>query len=326
MSQFAKNLLSSIKLTLRETSVDFDQEIESYIDGCANNLQVAGILPSFFLDSLTAETVDSQILQAIRLYCLSLYGLYNSDSEKYDQSYRSIKATLCTNIKYTQASADPSTSTQEKIVVLDMAQGNQIIEPDENKTLSRVEVVKPTTLIPANIRKDVSIGEVTGSYAPSTETKTVDLSMVSGNQIISKSADKDGMVQVIVKKPTTFSAENIKKDVNIGGIVGTYEGSGGSTRYSQPVRLTITPQYQRQLYAAWTNVNKDVEASGFSSSFNLTTYVGETVTVQTGLNYVQASGTNVLFANGRTSYTGLSEPLIFFVAGDNATLIIEDDS
>lgn len=103
MSQFAKNLLPSIKLTLRETSVDFDQEIESYIDGCANNLQVAGILPSFFLDSLTAETIDSQILQAIRLYCLSLYGLYNSDSEKYDRSYRSIKATLCTNRKYTEA-------------------------------------------------------------------------------------------------------------------------------------------------------------------------------------------------------------------------------
>ena len=102
MSQFAKNLLSSVKLSLRESSSDFDSEIESYIDGCVNNLQVAGILPSFFLDSLNADTVDSQILQAIRFYCLSLYGLYNTDSEKYDRSYRSIKATLCTNRKYTE--------------------------------------------------------------------------------------------------------------------------------------------------------------------------------------------------------------------------------
>ena len=102
MSQFAEHLLPTIKLSLRETSTEFDSEIKSYIDGCANNLQTAGILPCFFLDSLTADTVDSQILQAIRLYCLSLYGLYNSDSEKYDRSYRSIKATLCTNRKYTE--------------------------------------------------------------------------------------------------------------------------------------------------------------------------------------------------------------------------------
>lgn len=102
MSQFAKNLLPSIKLTLRESSTEFDSEIESYIDGCANNLQVAGILPSFFDNSLTVATVDSQILQAIRLYCLIFFGLYNADSEKYERSYNSIKATLCTNRKYTE--------------------------------------------------------------------------------------------------------------------------------------------------------------------------------------------------------------------------------
>lgn len=161
MSQFAKNLLPSVKLTLRETSVDFDQEIESYIDGCANNLQVAGILPYFFLDSLTADTVDSQILQAIRLYCLSLYGLYNSDSEKYDRSYRSIKATLCTNEKYTVG--DPSSFIQKKAVVFNTVDGKQVILPDEGKVLSQVTVLKPETMIADNIRKDVDIAGVVGS-------------------------------------------------------------------------------------------------------------------------------------------------------------------
>lgn len=100
MSQFADRLLPTIKLSLRETSTEFDSEIKSYIDGCANNLQTAGILPSYFNDNIVVETVDSQILQAIRLYCLAYFGLYNADSEKYERAYNSIKATLCTNRKY----------------------------------------------------------------------------------------------------------------------------------------------------------------------------------------------------------------------------------
>ena len=91
-----------MKLTLRETSNEFDSEIESYIDGCAQNLAVAGVYPSFFEDSLTPETIDPQILQAIRFYCLANYGLYNTDSEKYARSYESLKALLCTNIRYTE--------------------------------------------------------------------------------------------------------------------------------------------------------------------------------------------------------------------------------
>ncbi len=106
MSQFAKGLVPAIKLTLRETSTDFDAEIESYIDGCAKNLQTAGILSSYFADTLTDTTVDSQILQAIRFYCLSNYGLYNTDSEKYERSYNSLKALLCTNRVYTEVQSN----------------------------------------------------------------------------------------------------------------------------------------------------------------------------------------------------------------------------
>lgn len=102
MSQFATKLLPTIKKTLRETGAEFDEEIKSYIDACAENLQVAGILPSFFNEE--APVYDSQIIQAVRFYCLSNYGLYNTDSEKYDKSYNSLKALLCTNRKYTEES------------------------------------------------------------------------------------------------------------------------------------------------------------------------------------------------------------------------------
>ena len=95
MSDFASQLLDMVKVTLRVTSNDFDDEIASYIDTCAADLQNAGILSSFF-------TVggDPQILQAVRWYCLAVFGLYNTDSEKYMKSYLSLKATLCTQQKY----------------------------------------------------------------------------------------------------------------------------------------------------------------------------------------------------------------------------------
>lgn len=47
---------------------------------------------------------------------------------------------------------------QTKTVDLDMAAGNQTINPDEDKVLSSVVVTKPTTLVAENIKKDVNIG------------------------------------------------------------------------------------------------------------------------------------------------------------------------
>lgn len=99
MSKFAEDLLSSIKLTLRETGEDFDSEVKDYIDTCARDLQDAGILSSYFEDG---NNVDPQIKQAVRWYCLGTFGLYNTDMEKYKQAYQSLKATLCTQRKYTE--------------------------------------------------------------------------------------------------------------------------------------------------------------------------------------------------------------------------------
>ena len=64
--------------------------------------------------------------------------------------------------------------------------------------------------------------------AVSTEAKTVELSMPSGDQTVSPSAGKF-LSAVTVKKPATMLPENIKKGVTIGGVVGTLESGGGST-------------------------------------------------------------------------------------------------
>lgn len=51
------------------------------------------------------------------------------------------------------------------------------------------------------------------------QTKTVDLAMASGDQVITPDAGKV-LTQVTVKKPSTLLAENIKSGVKIGGVTG----------------------------------------------------------------------------------------------------------
>ena len=104
MSDFADKLLEPVKLTLRQAGVSiFDDEVKSYIDTCAEDLQDAGILSSYFTPAGESWEPNPRILQAVRWYCLSVFGLYNADSEKYMKSYLSLKATLATQRKYTEA-------------------------------------------------------------------------------------------------------------------------------------------------------------------------------------------------------------------------------
>lgn len=76
---------------------------------------------------------------------------------------------------------------------------------------------------------DASGSKVTGNLViPEKQTKTVDLSMASGRFQIIKPDSGKVLSQVSITKPSTMLPENIKKDVNIGGVVGTLEGGGGA--------------------------------------------------------------------------------------------------
>ena len=125
---------------------------------------------------------------------------------------------------------------QEKTVTPSETQ--QTATPDANYAgLSKVIVeaipadyVRPsgTIQITENGVVDVSGKATANVNVPSKEeeTKTVDLNMASGNQTITPTSGKV-LSQVVVKKPATMLPENIKKDVNIGGVTGTLESGGG---------------------------------------------------------------------------------------------------
>lgn len=58
----------------------------------------------------------------------------------------------------------PSTPTVTVEAALSMASGNQEVEAPEGKTMTKVTIVKPSTFLPENIKKDVNIGYITGTY------------------------------------------------------------------------------------------------------------------------------------------------------------------
>lgn len=152
--------------------------------------------------------------------------------------------------------AVPATPTQEKTVDLAMASGDQVIPPDSGYDLSKVTVKKPSTLVASNIKTGVSIGGVTGTLEAKKEeeAKTVDLNLASGNQTITPTSGKV-ISQVIVKKPVTMLPENIKKNVNIGGVTGTLEPQTAPKLQTK----TVTPTKSQQ------SVSPDSGYDGLSS-------------------------------------------------------------
>ena len=137
MSIFADKLLDRVKLTLRRTENVYDDEIKSYIDTVADDLKDVGILSFYFDDASKSNwEVDTKILQAVRWYCLSVFGLYNTDMEKYDKAYRSLKATLATQRKYTDKG-------YEKEDIINIRAMQEQIKKNTTEIEEIKEIVKP---------------------------------------------------------------------------------------------------------------------------------------------------------------------------------------
>ena len=95
-------------------------------------------------------------------------------------------------------------------------------------TTQAAKTITPSTAQQTAVASGVyTTGAVIVSAVP-TETKTVALSMLTGNQTISRTSGKF-MTSVTVQKPASMIPSNIKKGITIGGVTGTYEGSSGGS-------------------------------------------------------------------------------------------------
>lgn len=123
--------------------------------------------------------------------------------------------------------------------------------------LSKVTVTAPSNLSAGNIKSGVNIAGVTGSYAPSTQTKVT--TPTAFPTVVNVDSGYDGMTKVTVNSPSNLTAGNIKSGVSIAGVTGTYTGESPSaqaktyTPSSFPVTVRPDSSYN---YLSSVTINK----------------------------------------------------------------------
>jgi uncharacterized phage protein (predicted DNA packaging) len=94
-------MLESVKLALRVTVSDFDEEIQDLIDAAKRDLEIVGV-------DIIDET-DPLIRRAIITYCKANFGYDNPEAERFQQSYDMLKQHLSLSYDY-RAVDDVATS------------------------------------------------------------------------------------------------------------------------------------------------------------------------------------------------------------------------
>ena len=94
--------------------------------------------------------------------------------------------------------------------------------------MTKVTVTAPANLSASNIKSGVNIAGVTGSYAPTTQTKVT--TPTAFPTVVNVDSGYDGMTKVTVNAPSNLSSGNIKNGVSIAGITGTYTGESPSSQ------------------------------------------------------------------------------------------------
>ena len=244
----------------------------------------------------------------------------------------------------------------------------QVISPDSGyQGLSQVTVEGDADLVSANIKSGVEIFGVAGSYAPaSVNLQSKSVSPSTSAQTVTPDTGYDGLSQVEVAAarlqtltgsnaitPTTqdqivtktsssyyglFSvkvlgdanllAANIKKDISIFGVTGTYEGGGSQPINGSLIEVTcssnideVTAEINGNTYTAYvdtsaqkayvtiprtdTIVARTCTLKGFSNGTQVTSSY---VSMAIGIGYYTASLSTSQYLYNRGTWYGITNP------------------
>ena len=113
------------------------------------------------------------------------------------------------------------------------------VQPQQGyDALSQVTVNAPVNLLAQNIRKDVNIAGVVGTYEATAPTIKLQQKMFMPDRtgkVITPDEGYDGLSQVMVQGDPALKPENIRKGENIFGVWGTYEGASAMPTISTRV-------------------------------------------------------------------------------------------
>ena len=205
---------------------------------------------------------------------------------------------------------------QEKTVDdLLLVYGNQAIVPDAGKTLSKVIINKPDTLIAENVKKDVTIAGIVGTLEPTLQEKTVTPS--TSAQTITPDTDYDGLSQVTIEAIPTVTQATPSITVDSTGLItaSTTQSEGYVTSGTK----SATQQLTKQLGKTVTPGTSDVVAVESGKYTTGTVYVkGDSNLTASNIK----SGTTIFGITG--SYAGSSPKLqsksVTYTANGTATI------
>lgn len=119
---------------------------------------------------------------------------------------------------------------EAKSIEPDFSSGDVVVQPSSGyDALSQVTIEKDDTLISSNIKSGVTVHGILGSYSgggSNYEQKSVTPDFSSGDVTVSPDSGYDALSSVVIQKDSDLTPQNIKKDVNVFGIVGTAETGG----------------------------------------------------------------------------------------------------
>lgn len=129
------------------------------------------------------------------------------------------------NINVVNADYTPTFSGNSVTLALSNPSGNVTINITASEGDFEFNITSNGTTTLATENTYVEHDIVFKVNVPSTQSEeiAVGLNFYTGNQVINATGDKL-LSKVTILKPTAFLPENIKKDISLGGIVGTYEG------------------------------------------------------------------------------------------------------
>ena len=138
-------------------------------------------------------------------------------------------------------------------------------------------------IVPENIAKNVTILGVAGTFEDNSkpeQTKTVEFNPGSANNITVTPDAEYVLSSVQVNKPATMIPSNIKNGVNIGGVVGTYEG-----------RITIQPATNLTLsdegVLSWNSPDiSELTSKGYTVTLGYDVYINNELKLNTTITSV----------------------------------------
>jgi hypothetical protein len=84
--------------------------------------------------------------------------------------------------------------SERRTLSLNMASGDQVVNPtDADKVMTQVTITKPSTFLASNIKDDIEIGGITGTFTDSTTVSTGQTAAAAGQLLIGYSAWVNGV-------------------------------------------------------------------------------------------------------------------------------------